>query len=72
MALEPGASETVTFEVSARALARADSYDGALVSAPGAYRLVFTGGDGDGAATVALPLTVTGAEPAVIEAFPEE
>jgi hypothetical protein len=55
-----------------RTQARADRYDGALVSAPGQYRLVFTSGNDDDETTITMPLTVTGANPAVIEEFPPE
>jgi hypothetical protein len=42
------------------------------VSAPGQYRLVFTSGNDDDETTITMPLTVTGANPAVIEEFPPE
>ena len=40
--------------------------------APGEYLLVFTSGNDDDKATIIMPLTVTGAAPAVIEEFPAE
>ena len=68
--LPPGGNVTIQFKISAKALARADKYDGALVSAPGEYLLVLTSGNDDDKATIIMPLTVTGAAPAVIEEFP--
>ena len=70
-AVKSGGSATISFNVTAAAIAEVDEKSGDLVSEAGSYELLFDDGSGKKAGVVSMVAAVKGAR-AVLEPFPSE